>query len=55
MNSKKGAALDGAVERSRLKLGARGEEIVKAAQNTQIKLNDVLLPAGEKAQRPTSP
>ena len=42
-------ALDGAVD-DRLKLSARGEEIVKAAQNTQTKLNDVLLPAGEKAQ-----
>jgi methyl-accepting chemotaxis protein len=48
MNSKL-AALDGAVD-DRLKLSARGEEIVKAAQNTQTKLNDVLLPAGEKAQ-----
>ncbi|MGY2902001.1 methyl-accepting chemotaxis protein [Bradyrhizobium sp. URHC0002] len=48
MNSKLGA-LDGAVD-DRLKLSARGEEIVKAAQNTQTKLNDVLLPAGEKAQ-----
>ena len=43
------AALDGAVD-DRLKLGARGEEIVKAAQATQTKLNEVLLPAGEKAQ-----
>ena len=48
MNTKLGA-LDGAVD-DRLKLSARGEEIVKAAQNTQTKLNDVLLPAGEKAQ-----
>ena len=48
MNSKL-AALDGAVD-DRLKLSARGEEIVKAAQATQTKLNDVLLPAGEKAQ-----
>jgi methyl-accepting chemotaxis protein len=48
MNSKLGA-LDAAVD-DRLKLSARGEEIVKAAQNTQTKLNDVLLPAGEKAQ-----
>ncbi len=48
MNSKLGA-LDGAVD-DRLKLSARGEEIVKAGQNTQTKLNDVLLPAGEKAQ-----
>ncbi|WP_426530051.1 methyl-accepting chemotaxis protein [Bradyrhizobium sp. McL0615] len=48
MNGKLGA-LDGAVD-DRLKLSARGEEIVKAAQNTQTKLNDVLLPAGEKAQ-----
>ena len=48
MNTKL-AALDGAVD-DRLKLSARGEEIVKAAQNTQTKLNDVLLPAGEKAQ-----
>jgi methyl-accepting chemotaxis protein len=48
MNSKL-AALDGAVD-DQLKLSARGEEIVKAAQATQTKLNDVLLPAGEKAQ-----
>ena len=48
MNTKL-AALDGAVD-DRLKLSARGEEIVKAAQNTQTKLNEVLLPAGEKAQ-----
>src|SRR6478735_3012127 len=48
MNTKLGA-LDGAVD-DRLKLSALGEEIVKAAQNTQTKLNDVLLPAGEKAQ-----
>ena len=48
MNTKL-AALDGAVD-DRLKLSARGEEIVKAAQTTQTKLNDVLLPAGEKAQ-----
>ncbi|WKA28605.1 methyl-accepting chemotaxis protein [Bradyrhizobium roseum] len=47
MNGKLGA-LDGAVD-ERLKLSARGEEIVKAAQTTQTKLNDVLLPAGEKA------
>ena len=48
MNTKL-AALDGAVD-DRLKLSARGEEIVKAAQTTQTKLNEVLLPAGEKAQ-----
>ena len=48
MNTKLGALGD-AVD-DRLKLSARGEEIVKAAQNTQTKLNDVLLPAGEKAQ-----
>ena len=48
MNTKL-AALDGAVD-DRLKLSARGEEIVKAAQATQTKLNGVLLPAGEKAQ-----
>ena len=48
MNDKLGA-LNGAVD-DRLKLSARGEEIVKAAQATQIKLNEVLLPAGEKAQ-----
>lgn len=48
MNAKL-AALDGAVD-DRLKLSARGEEIVKAAQATQTKLNEVLLPAGEKAQ-----
>ena len=48
MNSKL-AALDGAVD-DRLKLSARGEEIVKTAQATQTKLNEVLLPAGEKAQ-----
>jgi methyl-accepting chemotaxis protein len=43
------AALDRAVA-DRLKLNAHGEEIVKAAQDAQSKLNDVLLPAGEKAQ-----
>jgi methyl-accepting chemotaxis protein len=43
------AALDGAVN-DRLKLGAHGEAVVKAAQAAQTKLNDVLLPAGEKAQ-----
>lgn len=43
------AALDGAVD-DRLKLSARGEEIVKTAQATQTRLNAVLLPAGEKAQ-----
>ena len=48
MNDKLGA-LNGAVD-DRLKLSARGEEIVKAAQTTQTKLNEVLLPAGEKAQ-----
>jgi methyl-accepting chemotaxis protein len=48
MNTKL-AALDVAVD-DRLKLSARGDEIVKAAQATQTKLNDVLLPAGEKAQ-----
>jgi methyl-accepting chemotaxis protein len=48
MNTKL-AALDGAVD-DRLKLSARGEEIVKAAQATQTRLNGVLLPAGEKAQ-----
>ena len=48
MNTKL-AALDGAVD-DRLKLSARGEEIVKTAQTTQTKLNEVLLPAGEKAQ-----
>jgi methyl-accepting chemotaxis protein len=48
MNAKL-AALDAAVD-DRLKLSARGEEIVKVSQNTQTKLNDVLLPAGEKAQ-----
>jgi methyl-accepting chemotaxis protein len=48
MNDKLGA-LNGAVD-DRLKLSVRGEEIVKAAQNTQTKLNEVLLPAGEKAQ-----
>ena len=48
MNTKL-AALDGAVD-DRLKLSARGEEIVKAAQATQTSLNGVLLPAGEKAQ-----
>jgi HAMP domain-containing protein len=48
MNAKL-AALDGAVD-DRLKLSARGEEIVKTAQATQTKLNEVLLPAGEKAQ-----
>ena len=48
MNTKL-AALDGAVN-DRLKLSAHGEEVVKAAQTAQTKLNDVLLPAGEKAQ-----
>jgi methyl-accepting chemotaxis protein len=43
------AALDAAVD-DRLKLSARGEEIVKTAQATQTRLNAVLLPAGEKAQ-----
>jgi methyl-accepting chemotaxis protein len=43
------AALDRAVT-DRLKLSAHGEEIVKAAQDAQAKLNDVLLPAAEKAQ-----
>lgn len=47
--SEKLGKLDGAVD-DRLKLSARGEEIVKAAQTTQTKLNEVLLPAGEKAQ-----
>jgi methyl-accepting chemotaxis protein len=48
MNDKLGA-LNGAVD-DRLKLSARGEEIVKTAQATQTKLNEVLIPAGEKAQ-----
>jgi methyl-accepting chemotaxis protein len=48
MNTKL-AALDGAVD-DRLKLSAHGEEVVKAAQGAQAKLNEVLLPAGEKAQ-----
>jgi methyl-accepting chemotaxis protein len=48
MNDKLGA-LNGAVD-ERLKLSTRGEEIVKAAQATQTKLNEVLIPAGEKAQ-----
>ena len=48
MNTKL-AALDVAVD-DRLKLSARGEEIVKNAQATQTKLNEVLMPAGEKAQ-----
>ena len=48
MNTKL-AALDGAVD-DRLKLSAHGEEIVQGAQGAQAKLNDVLLPAGEKAQ-----
>ncbi len=48
MNAKL-TALDGAVD-DRLKLSAHGEEIVKAAQATQTKFNEVLLPAGEKAQ-----
>src|SRR5882724_3854699 len=43
------AALDRAVA-DRLKLNAHGEEIVKAAQESQAKLNDILLPAGEKAK-----
>src|SRR5260370_35165260 len=43
------AALDGAVK-ARLKLSAHGEEVVKAAQAAQTKLNEVLLPAGEKAK-----
>jgi methyl-accepting chemotaxis protein len=48
MNAKLGA-LQGAVG-DRLKLSGHGEEIVKAAQSAQARLNDVLLPAGEKAQ-----
>jgi methyl-accepting chemotaxis protein len=48
MNEKLGA-VNGAVD-DRLKLSARGEEIVKTAQATQTKLNEVLIPAGEKAQ-----
>src|SRR3954471_11571080 len=48
MNTKL-AALDGAVD-ERLKFSAHGEEVVKTAQGAQAKLNDVLLPAGEKAQ-----
>lgn len=48
MNTKL-AALDGAVN-DRLKLSAHGEEVVKAAQGAQTKLNEVLMPAGEKAQ-----
>ena len=48
MNTKL-AALDGAVN-DRLKLSAHGEEVVKVAQGAQTKLNEVLLPAGEKAQ-----
>jgi len=43
------AALDRAVA-DRLKLNAHGEEIVKAAQESQARLNDILLPAGEKAK-----
>jgi methyl-accepting chemotaxis protein len=43
------AALDRAVA-DRLKLAAHGEEIVKAAQDAQARLDDVLLPAGEKAK-----
>jgi methyl-accepting chemotaxis protein len=43
------AALDRAVA-DRLKLSAHGDEIVKAAQDAQAKINDVLLPAAEKAQ-----
>jgi methyl-accepting chemotaxis protein len=43
------AALDRAVA-DRLKLNAHGEVIVKAAQDSQAKLNDILLPAAEKAQ-----
>jgi methyl-accepting chemotaxis protein len=43
------AELDKAVD-DRLKLSAKGEEIVKTAQATQSRLNEVLLPAGEKAQ-----
>lgn len=48
MNTKL-AALDGAVN-DRLKLSVHGEEVVKAAQTAQTKLNEVLIPAGEKAQ-----
>jgi methyl-accepting chemotaxis protein len=43
------AALDRAVV-DRLKFSAHGDEIVKAAQDAQARLNDVLLPAAEKAQ-----
>jgi methyl-accepting chemotaxis protein len=42
-------ALDRVVA-DRLKLGAHGAGSVKAAQDAQTKLNDVLLPAAEKAQ-----
>ena len=48
MNAKL-AALDGAVA-DRLKLGARGEQVVKSGQAAQAKINEVLLPASEKAQ-----
>jgi len=48
MNAKL-SALDGAVA-DRLKLGATGEQIVKSAQAAQAKINEVLLPASEKAQ-----
>src|SRR5258708_37624666 len=43
-----GARDGGAADR--VKLNAHGEEIVKAAQESQAKLNDILLPAGEKAK-----
>ncbi len=43
------AALDTVVD-NRLKLGVRGEEVVKAAHEAQAKVNGVVLPAAEKAQ-----
>jgi methyl-accepting chemotaxis protein len=43
------SAVDAAVD-NRLKLSARGEEVVKSAHAAQAKVSEVALPAGEKAQ-----
>jgi methyl-accepting chemotaxis protein len=43
------AALDGAVD-NRLKLAVLGEDIVKSAHSAQVKVNETVVPAGEKAQ-----
>ena len=43
------AALDKAVD-ERLKLAARGDEVLRSARAAQTKVRDLVLPAGEKAQ-----